>query len=68
MSIKTSLAAEELIALEDKYGGLNYQIVFGDTIEFFFTVVKKNECDKLRQELSVYGDKKLCNFNNFKKI
>ena len=49
--------------LENQFGGLNHQLVFGDTIEFFFTIVKKNQCEKLRKELAFYGDKKLCKKN-----
>ena len=46
--------------LEDKYGELNTQIVYGDTIEFFFNLLSETEIKKLKTELDIFGGQKIC--------
>ena len=43
-----------------KFGDFNHQVVYGDTIEFFFNLLSQKEIENLSLELSVYGGRKIC--------
>ena len=45
---------------EKKFGDFSYQLVYGDTIEFFFNIVSESSLNKLEQDLEKFGGKKIC--------
>ena len=48
--------------VEKKFGDLNYQIGFGENIEFFFNLIKEDKMKELEEFLTKFGGAYVCKF------
>ena len=44
----------------EKFGDFDHQLVYGDTIEFFFNLLSETEIKRLSLELETFGGRKIC--------
>ena len=51
--------------IQGQFGDIDYNIIYGDNIEFIFKFIKQKDAVLIKQELEEYGGRKICKIKTF---